>query len=186
MKILFDFFPVILFFIAYRLFGIYTATAVAMVASCVQVIAYRIQHKEYDKMHLFSFALIFVLGGATLFFHNPWFIKFKPTGVYWFMASAILISQRFGTKPLVQKMMEGNIVLPAVIWFRLNIAWAVYFIVLGCLNMFVAYYYSTSTWVNFKLFGGVGLTLLFVFMQAIYLTRHVSPHKIEQRSTSYR
>ncbi|MDP1615404.1 MAG: septation protein A [Methylococcales bacterium] len=178
MKILFDFFPIIVFFIAYRLFGIYAATAVAMIASILQVIVYRIQHKSYDKMHLISFGLIFVLGGATLFFHNPWFIKFKPTGIYWFMAVAILFSMRFSAKPLVQKMMEGNIALPDQIWFRLNLAWAIYFLILGCLNLFVAYHYSTDAWVNFKLFGGAGLTLLFVFVQALYLTKHVNPSTV--------
>jgi intracellular septation protein len=182
MKILFDFFPIFLFFITYRLFGIYTATAVAIVSSCLQVIIYRIKHKHYEKMHLASFFLILILGGATLFFHNPWFIKFKPTGVYWLMSIAILVSQWMGAKPLVQKMMETNIDLPAEIWKRLNLAWSIYFAVLGLVNLYVAYYFSTDVWVNFKLFGGVGLTLVFVVIQAVYLTRHIHTGKVQHRS----
>ena len=184
MKILFDFFPIFLFFITYRLFGIYTATAVAIVSSSLQVIIYRITHKHYEKMHLASFFLILILGGATLFFHNPWFIKFKPTGVYWLMSIAILLSQWMGAKPLVQKMMETNIDLPAEIWKRLNLAWSIYFALLGVVNLYIAYYFSTDIWVNFKLFGGVGLTLVFVVIQAVYLTRHIGTGKMQHhRST---
>ncbi len=173
MKLLFDFFPIVLFFICYKFFGIYTATAVAIAASVAQVIFYRLKHQHYEKMHLISMALITILGGATLFFHNPWFIKWKPTGIYW-LSSVVFIGSTFiGKKPLIQKMMDGNISLPTQIWNRLNIAWALFFIVMGALNLYVAYHYDTDFWVNFKLFGGAGFTLLFVFFQALYLTRHV-------------
>lgn len=175
MKILFDFFPILFFFITYRLFDIYVATAVAMGAACIQVVCYRIKHQRFEKMHVISFLLIVVLGGATLFFHNPWFIKWKPTGIYWLMAGVILGSHWIGSKSMIQRMMESNIALPAAIWTRLNFAWAFYFILLGVVNLYIAYHYSTHVWVNFKLFGGAGLTLLFVFMQALYLTRHLVP-----------
>lgn len=173
MKFLFDFFPILLFFIGYKLFGIYNATAIAMLASLVQVVVHRLIHQRYEKMHLYSLAIIFVLGGATLFFHNPWFIKWKPTGIYWVTALIFMISPLFTDKPLIQKMMENNINLPTKIWYRLNYAWSVFFITMGGLNLYVAWYYSTDTWVNFKLFGGAGFTLLFVLLQAIYLTRHL-------------
>jgi intracellular septation protein len=173
MKILFDFFPILLFFICYKFFGIYNATAVAMVASLIQVIFHRIKHQRYEKMHLISLALILVLGGATLFFHNPWFIKWKPTGIYWLSSIVFFGSSFIGQKPIIQKMMDGNITLPPAIWHRLNLAWCVFFAVMGGLNLYVAYNYSTDFWVNFKLFGGAGLTLLFIFLQAIYLTRHM-------------
>lgn len=173
MKLLFDFFPILIFFISYKLFGIYNATAIAMGAVLIQVGFYRLKHQRYEKMHLISLALIFVLGGATLFFHNPWFIKWKPTGIYWLTSLVFLGSSFIGSKPLIQKMMDGNISLPQKIWYRLNYAWAVFFILMGGLNLYVAYFYSTDFWVNFKLFGGAGFTLVFVFLQAIYLTRHV-------------
>lgn len=183
MKLLFDFFPILVFFICYKLFGIYAATAVAMVASLLQVILYRLKQQRYEKMHLISLGLIVVLGGATLFFHNPWFIKWKPTGIYWLTALVFLGSAFIGQKPLIQKMMEGNISLPAKIWRRLNWAWMIFFIVMGALNLYVAYSFSTDIWVNFKLFGGAGLTLVFVFLQAMYLTRHVIEKDFEQQTS---
>lgn len=174
MKILFDFFPILLFFIGYKFFGIYAATAIAMFASFIQVIFHRIKYQHYEKLHLISLGLILILGGATLFFHNPWFIKWKPTGIYWLSAIIFFGSAYIGHKPLIQKMMESNISLPGKIWRRLNFAWATYFLLMGALNIFVAYYYDTNFWVNFKLFGGAGLMLLFVFLQALYLTKHTT------------
>ena len=173
MKLLFDIFPIILFFICYKLYGIYTATVVAMLASFIQVVVFRIREQRYEKMHLFSFGLIFVLGSATLFFHDPSFIKLKPTGIYWLSALAFLGSFFVGKKTLIQKMIDSNINLPARIWNRLNFSWAVFFILMGIVNLYVANHYDTDAWVNFKLFGGAGLTLLFVFLQALYLTRHI-------------
>ncbi|WP_133128183.1 septation protein A [Legionella nagasakiensis] len=181
MKLLLDFFPILIFFVCYKFFGIYTATAVAMIASLIQVIFYRIKNQCYEKMHLISLVLIMVLGGATLFFHNPWFIKWKPTGIYWLSSLVFLGSSMIGKKPLIQKMMDGNISLPSKIWRRLNVAWAVFFMVMGALNLYVAYYFDTDFWVNFKLFGGAGFTLLFIFLQAIYLTRHLIEKDLEQQ-----
>ncbi|OGV51998.1 MAG: septation protein A [Legionellales bacterium RIFCSPHIGHO2_12_FULL_42_9] len=182
MKPLFDFFPIVLFFIGYKFFGIYNATAVAMAASIAQVIFFRIKYQRYEKMHLISLALILVLGGATLFFHDPWFIKWKPTGIYWLTAIVLLTSRFFGTKTLTQKMMESNINLPTHIWYRLNYAWTNFFTLMGGLNLYVAYYYTTDAWVNFKLFGGVGLTLLFVILQAFYLSQHLIEEKIPEQT----
>ncbi|MFC3909373.1 septation protein A [Legionella dresdenensis] len=184
MKLLFDFFPIVLFFLGYKLFGIYTATAIAMIASLAQVIIYRLKHQRYEKMHLFSLGIIFVLGGATLFFHNPWFIKWKPTGIYWITCLVFLVSPLVAKKPLIQKMMESNISLPNRIWYRLNYAWSAFFLIMGALNLYVAYYFSTDTWVNFKLFGGAGLTMVFIFLQAIYLTRHVLDRDVQSELRS--
>ncbi len=97
-----------------------------MGAALIQVAFYRLKHQRYEKMHLISLALIFVLGGATLFFHNPWFIKWKPTGIYWLTSLVFLGTSFIGSKPLIQKMMDGNISLPQKIWYRLNYAWAVF------------------------------------------------------------
>lgn len=179
MKPLFDFFPILLFFICYKLFGIYNATALAMAASMAQVIFFRIKYQRYERMHLISLALILVLGGATLFFHDPWFIKWKPTGIYWLTAIVLLFSRIFGAKTLTQKMMESNINLPTKIWYRLNYAWAGFFLLMGSLNLYVACYYTTDAWVNFKLFGGVGLTLLFVVLQAFYLSQHLIEKELQ-------
>ena len=173
MKLLFDFFLILIFFICFKLFGIYTATAVAIVLSILQVILFRIKYQRYEKLHLISLGMIVVLGGATLFFHNPWFIKWKPTGIYWLSSILFLGSNYIGKKPIIQKLMENNISLPEKIWRRLSHAWSLFFLLMGILNLYVANYYDTNTWVNFKLFGGAGLTLLFVMLQALYLAKHV-------------
>lgn len=182
MRLLFDFFPILLFFACYKLFGLYSATAVAMAASLFQVIFHRIKYQRYEKLHLISLGLILVLGGATLFFHNPWFIKWKPTGIYWLSSLVFIGSGFIGEKPIIQKMMESNVNLPHHIWYRLNFAWGVYFMVMGALNLYVAYTFDTDIWVNFKLFGGVGCMLLFVFLQALYLTKHTSPSQSSGKS----
>ena len=151
-----------------------------MIASLAQVIFYRIKTQRYEKMHVISLVLILVLGGATLFFHNPWFIKWKPTGLYWLAAVVFLSSAFIGQKTLIEKMMDGNIQLPAKIWRRLNYAWCLFFIIMGSLNLYVAYSFSTDFWVNFKLFGGAGLTLAFVFLQAIFLAKHIEDDTTNQ------
>lgn len=153
-----------------------------MTASLFQVFLYRLKHQRYEKMHLYSLVIIFILGGATLFFHNPWFIKWKPTGIYWLTSLIFIASPLVTQKPLIQKMMENNISLPGKIWYRLNYSWALFFVVMGVANLYVAYYYSTDVWVNFKLFGCSGFTLLFVFLQAIYLTRHIIEKEAEQQT----
>ena len=172
MKLLFDFFPIVLFFLAYKFYDIYFATAIAMAASLGQVLFFRIKNQHYDTLHLVSLSLILVLGGATLFFHNPWFIKFKPTGIYWLSAMIFIGSNFIGKKPVIQRMMEANVTLPPRIWQRLSYAWGMYFVIMGCVNIYIAYYFSTDFWVNFKLFGGVGCMLMFVLMQALYLAKH--------------
>jgi intracellular septation protein len=177
MKLLFTIFPILLFFIAFKLFGIYTATAVAMIASVVQVITHRISYKHYEKLHLISLVLILTLGSATLIFHNPSFIKWKPTGIYWLCAITFLSSTWMSKKNIVRTMFEANIQLPEVIWHRLNMAWVLFFTLMGAFNLYVAFHYDMNTWVNFKLFAGAGVTLLFVFLQALYLTRDMQPLK---------
>ena len=180
MKLLFDFFPIVLFFIVFKFWGIYTATAVAMVASLTQVLLYRLKFQHFEKMHLISLGIIVILGSATLFFHNPWFIKWKPTGIYWLSALVFFSSHFIGSKPLIQKMMDSNVNLTPRIWHVLNSAWALFFLLMGILNLYVAYYFDTETWVNFKLFGGIGLTLLFVLIQAFYLTKHMDDTELEK------
>jgi len=178
MKFLFDFFPVVLFFVVFKFYGIYIATAVAIAASIVQVTAYWLKHRRCESMHIITLALIVVLGGATLMLHNELFIKWKPTGINWAFALVLLGSHFVGKRqPLIQRMMQKNITLPTIIWQRLNISWMLFFALMGATNLYVAYYFDTNTWVNFKLFGVLGLTLLFVVIQAIYLSRHIEQVK---------
>lgn len=172
MQTLFDFLPIVLFFVFYKLFGLYIATATAMIVSCVQVITYRIRHQKFETMQLISMSMILVLGGLTLIFHNPWFIKWKPTVIYWLSSIVFLFTSLFRSKPLIQKLMEANIQLPNALWKKLNYAWVIFFFLMGIVNIYVAYYFDTDTWVNFKLFGGTGCLILFVLFQTFFLTKH--------------
>lgn len=186
MKLLFDFFPIVVFFVCYKLFGIYTATAVAILLSILQVVIYRIKYQRYEKLHIVSLLLIVVLGGATLIFHNPWFIKWKPTAIYWLTSAIFLGSTFIGKKPLIQKIMEANITLPQKIWLRLSHAWSAFFMLMGVVNLYIAYHYDTDTWVNFKLFGGAGCTLLFVLLQAAYLAKHAAPVTVDNSKKAFK
>lgn len=179
MKLLFDFFPILLFFIAFKIgesyhpaLAIYYATAVAMIASFIQVIAFWIKHRRFEMMHIVTLVCVLFLGGATLLFHKEIFIKWKPTVIYWIFSLVFLATHFFGNKTLIQRLMEEKIVLPPAVWIKLNSSWVIFFILMGAANLYVAYHFSTDTWVNFKLFGSMGITFVFVILQAIYMTRH--------------
>ncbi len=172
MKLFFDFFPIILFFFAYKFGDIYLATLTAIIASLVQVIVSRIKHGYFEKMPLLTLVIITVMGGATLIFRNELFIKWKPTALYWLLSVSFLISQFIGEKPLIQRAAEKGIQLNSEIWYRLNLSWVLFFALMGGVNLYVVYSYDTDTWVNFKLFGSLGLTLVFVVLQTIYMVKH--------------
>lgn len=174
MKFLYDFFPILLFFIAYKLEGIYVATAVIIVSSFIQIAFFWIKYRRFEKMHLITFAIVFLLGGATILLHNETFIKWKPTVINWLFALAFLVSQFIGSKPLIQRMLESSIkVTSNAVWTRLNVSWILFFMATGAANLYVAYQFDTDTWVNFKLFGLLSLTFLFIIGQSIYLMRYM-------------
>lgn len=175
MKLLFDFLPIALFFIAYKMGNIYIATGIAMIASLMQVIWGRARQGRFETMHLITFGMIMILGGATLIFRNELFIKWKPTALYWTLALAFLISQMLTQKPLIQRMAEQNLSLPSKSWQKLNVSWVLFFTLMGFANLYVVKNFDTDTWVNFKLFGTLGLTFIFVILQAIYMARHKQP-----------
>lgn len=177
MKLLADFFPIILFFVAYKLYDIYIATATAIGASVLQVGIHWYKHRNFDRMQIITLALIVVLGSATLLLHEEIYIKWKPSILNWLFGLLFLGSHFIGEKPLIRRLMEKNITLPGNIWSRLNASWAIFFTAMGFINLYVVYHFSTDTWVNFKLFGILGLTIVFVVIQAIYLTRHVDHHE---------
>lgn len=173
MKLLTEFLPIFLFFIVYKFAGIYWATGAAIVASMGQFTVNWVKHKKADAMQIITLICIVLLGGATLTLHNELFIKWKPTAINWAFALAFLLSHFVGQKPLVQRIMEGNIQLSKMIWQRLNLSWVLFFGLTGAINIYVAYHFPTDVWVNFKLFGLMGLTLVFVLAQSLYLVRHV-------------
>lgn len=177
MKLLIDFLPILLFFVAYKISGIYVATGVAIVASLLQVGWMYFRHGKVETMHKVTLVLIIVVGGLTLLLQDPVFIKWKPTIVNWAFALAFIGSGLFTEKQLIQRMMGHAISLPDAIWKNLNMAWALFFIGIGALNLYVAYNYTEDTWVNFKLFGMMGLTLFFVVAQGFYLARYLQPEE---------
>lgn len=177
MKLLFDLFPIILFFIAFKLAGIYVATATAIVATIAQIGWLKARGRTVENMQWASLAIIIVFGGLTLLFHDETFIKWKPTVLYGLFAAGLLGYRIFAGRNPIQLMMGKQVTLPDPIWDRLNLAWSAFFAVMGVLNLFVAYGFSTDTWVNFKLFGTLGLTLGFVVLQALYIGRYVEDEK---------
>ncbi|MEM7016826.1 MAG: septation protein A [Pseudomonadota bacterium] len=199
MKLLVDLLPVILFFVVYKFYGdfvaaenslclsgdsfcipggdegaIYAATIVAIVAAFIQTGAFWLKHRKFEQMHLITLGVLVLLGGATLAFQDELFIKWKPTIVNWLFAVAFLASHFIGEKTLVQRLMGQAVTLePAVVWRQLNVAWVVFFVAAGLINIYVAYTFSTDFWVNFKLFGMTGLTFAFIIAQAMFLTRYM-------------
>lgn len=213
MKLLFDFFPIILFFVSYYqatflientfigqlinpdkpefINATIIATGVAIIASFIQVGMHWVNTYKFERMHLFSLGLITVLGGITIILGNPAFIQWKPTVLNWLFAVVFLGSMFIGSKPIIQHMMGNHIELPQNVWRTLNLSWVAFFFVSGAANLYVAFYYNLSaseetrmdTWVNFKLFGLMGLTIIFVILQAIYLSRHIEEDDLPEKDS---
>ena len=175
MKFLADFFPVLLFFVAYKVYDIYVATAVAIIASFVQVTVHWLKHRRFENMHLVTLAIMVVFGGATLFLQDEMFIKWKPTVINWVFAAVFLGSHYIGEKTIIQRMMGAAMTLPDQVWVKLNISWILFFVAIGVLNLYVVYNFDTDTWVNFKLFGLMGITFAFVILQIPFLTKYITP-----------
>jgi len=174
-KFLFDLFPLLLFFLAYRYADIYTATAVAMAAAVVQIVWLKLRRLRIETTHWINLTVIVVFGGATLLFQSDAFIKWKPTVLYWVFGGALLGGQLIWRRNLIRRLLEGQVALAEAAWTRLNLIWAVFFLFAGALNLYVAFsgHFSESQWVNFKVFGLMGLLIAFVIAQALWLSRHV-------------
>jgi intracellular septation protein len=199
MKLLFDFFPVIAFFITLKLteksaqvaalasqwlsglgltieadlLPIMLATLVVILATLLQIVWVKLRHGKVDNMLLVSGILVTVLGGLTLYLHDPAFIKWKPTLLYWVFSFSLLTAEIFWKKNLLKSMMGKEIQLPDAIWKRLNLIWVAFFIAMGFLNLYIAYNFSIDTWASFKLFGSLSLTVLFILAQGMWLQKHI-------------
>jgi len=175
MQLLFDFLPVIAFFIAYQLaHDIFIATTVIIIATVLQVSIHWIRNRRLNPMHLVSAGLVLVFGGLTLAIHNPVFIMWKVTVVNWLFATAFLASQWriFGGRPLIQRLMttaDAQLDLAPVLWRRLNLAWTGFFLLIGAANLVVFRFFDEATWVNFKFYGMLGLTFVFVIAQGFWI-----------------
>jgi intracellular septation protein len=219
MKLLADFFPVILFFAAYQLYDIYAATAVAILASIVQVAYLWYRQRRVETPHLATLGFLLVFGGLTLLLRDSSFIMWKSSAINWLFGLVLLGSQFIGRKPILQRLMGGQLELEEPVWRRLNLAWALFFLAIGFLNLYVAndFFVAQSqlmeltglqeidfgncgglfsgsqldmchaahsleqSWVNFKLFGIMGLTLVFILLQALYLARHMPVEEITHK-----
>ena len=149
------------------------ATVVVIIATTAQIAILLARGKKIDLMLWITFVLVVVLGGATIWFHNATFIKWKPSVLYWAMGAAFWISQTFFRKNLLQTLIGEQLELPAQVWQRLNVAWIAFFAMMGLLNLYVAYNFSTSAWASFKAFGATALMLIFTVGQGLYLSRNV-------------
>ncbi|RRJ84215.1 septation protein A [Aestuariirhabdus litorea] len=206
MKLLVDFLPIVIFFIVYKFSAeliaplsgvlapdtfellsqaqpIIIATAVLIPATFLQILYTRWATGKIEKMHLVTLALVVVLGGATVLFGDKSFIQWKPTIVNWLFAGVFLGSQFIGSKNLIQRMMDTKFTMPAEIWKRLNYGWVAFFVFAGAINLYVAFTMSEESWVNFKLFGMLGLTLVFIIAQGIYLSRHIQEPTSSEHGT---
>jgi intracellular septation protein len=173
MKFLSDMLPVILFFIAFKDYDIYAATVVDIVTTALHIAWSWYKHRKVENIQWISLALIVVFGGATLLLHDENFIKWKPTVLYWLFSAVLWGAILFFRKNLIKSMMGSQISAPDDIWKKLLVGWILFFLFMGAINLFVAFSYSTDIWVNFKLFGSMGLMLLFVVAQAFVLAPHI-------------
>lgn len=179
MKILIDFFPILLFFGAYKLYDIYVATAVLMAATVLQMgLIYAIDRK-LQTLQKITLALILVFGTLTLFLQDDRFIKWKPTVLYAAMAIGLGVALWFMKKNFLKLLLGSQLALPDPVWMRLNVTWIVYCAFMAALNAYVAAVYSTEVWVNFKLWGYV-FPLIFIVGQGLYISRYL---KTDQAGT---
>ncbi len=201
MKLLFDVFPVILFFVFFK-FGnshpdtakailtsldivlgegvkpaIFLATLISIIATTCQILWTKYRHGKVDSMLWVSFFVIVLFGGATLIFHNDTFIRWKPSVLYWLFSLTLLGSNLLFKKNLIRSMLSAKMALPVRIWNRLNLSWGLFFAALGFVNLYVAYTYSIETWVDFKLFGFTSLMLIFIVAQSLWLAKYIDENK---------
>ena len=182
MKLLYDFFPVLIFFIIYKMTNIYTATGALIIASAAQIGYLWLRKHRIETMHVITFVLVLVFGGITIYLHDAMYLKWKVSVVNWLFGVAFMVSQFIGRKTLIQYLFESTtdhhgkhqaINLPKHAWRQLNLMWTVYFFVVGFINIYVVYHFSTADWVDFKVFGMIGLTLIFIVLQSFYLYKHI-------------
>lgn len=180
-----DLLPILLFFITFKYYGIYTATWVGIIATALQTAANRLLRKQWDKIQLITLVIFIIFGGMTLYLHNPIFVKWKPTIIFWLFALVLLGSHFIGTKTFIQRILEGalnnstspqgdpDLSIPHSLGSKLNIAWVIFFSTLGAINLYIAYTCSDAFWVNFKLYGITGVTILFSILQTALLARFI-------------
>lgn len=177
MQMFYEILPVFLFFLAFKFYDIYVATVVGILATSLQVIITRVLSGSWDRKQVVTMFIFLIFGSMTLYFHNPIFVKWKPTIVFWIFAAAILVTH-FTRKPLMQRMMENALensaVIPKRVWTKINLMWAIFFAAMGAINLYIAYSFSNDAWVNFKFYGITISLILISVVQALYLVRYMT------------
>lgn len=181
MQLLYEIIPVFLFFIAFKFYDIYVATIVGIVTTLAQVVLTRVVAKKWDKKQLITLGVFLFFGGMTLYFHNPIFVKWKPTIIFWIFSIVILSTHFFTHRPLMQRLMENALqdtaCVPLKAWKKINLTWGFFFIILGSINLYVAYHFSNDVWVNFKFYGVTSAFFILSITQAFYLMRFMNEEK---------
>ncbi len=180
MKFLFDFFPILLFFITFKshedqIEGMVTATGVLIMATLFQVSFNWLKHRKIEKMHIITLVLVIIFGGATIYFKEPSYLIWKVTIANWLFAIVFFASHFIGHKPIIKRMMDHMIQLPESVWTKLSLSWISFFTALGILNLFIGFNYDFDTWVDFKFYGLMGLTLAFTILQSIFISKYIQP-----------
>jgi len=173
MKQLLDFLPLVVFFVFYKLYDIYYASGALIVATALALVFTWVKYRKVEKMTLITFAMVAIFGTLTLVFHNDEFIKWKVTVIYVLFSGALLVSQLILKKPLIQRMLGKELTLADHVWNKLNISWAIFFLLCGLANIYVAFWLPQEVWVNFKVFGLTVLTLVFTLLSGVYIYRHM-------------
>jgi len=189
MKFLFDFFPLIAFYAAYQLYksyyeaenAIFAATAAIIVATIIQVGYNWFRHRKIEKMHIITVVGVTIFGGLTLIFHDAAFIKWKVSIINWLFGLVLIGSQFIGDKTIIEKMLSSVVDLPRAVGSKLNLSWAIFFISLGFLNIYIFKNFDEETWVGFKVYGMLGLTFIFIVIQGIYLSRYITEDSSETK-----
>jgi len=199
LKFLYDFLPIIIFFGTYKLTNndIYAATTAAIIATVIHSAIQWFMHKKLENQHIINLVVILFFGGLTLLFQDDTFIKWKVTVINWLFGLVLLGSQFIGKKNIIQRQLDKAIKLPEPIWNRLNMMWVTFFMFCGLINIYVAFFYGLDLpeevrqeiWVEFKLYGMLGLTFVFMIFQIFYLQRHIIAEemieeKIEDEETT--
>lgn len=179
MKLIFELSLIVIFFIAFKLFGIYPAIGTAMALYSGQILYQILARKPIENLQWVTLGMVLILGGASLFFHNDLFFKWKPSVIYLIFASAILMVPLFTKAPALQKIMGQQLDLPPAIWRKLDYSWALFFILCAILNLIIAYQFETETWVYFKLFGSLAMIMVFIIGQAIWLSPYLKKEELK-------
>jgi intracellular septation protein len=184
MKFLIDLFPVVVFFAAYHQRDMFYATGAVMIACAIQTIGYRLFAGSFDRNHVMAILLVLPFGALTLVFRDPTFIKWNGTVELWLLAVGLIGSQYIGDKPMIERMLGSGFELPQELWRKLNIVWATFFAFSGACNLYVAYQFEEETWVNFRLFGMTGMSLVFVAANMLWILRVAPEPDTIESSTS--